>query len=106
MNVLRTHVEIFAKVCIRCQHNEGVTSSSTHLLCLQGEGVPEGDPLDGEDLVGGSQEEVKDPELLEEVEVSCTSDLLVLETYTLKWKTHSERCMKVYQYYINSSVNK
>lgn len=45
-----------------------------------------GNPLDGEegDQEGGDQEEAKDPKLLEEVEVSCTWDLLVLETYSLR----------------------
>lgn len=33
---------------------------------------------------GESQEEAKGPELLEEVEVFCTWELLVLETYSLK----------------------
>lgn len=56
----------------------------THLPCLQGEGVPGGDSLDGEGQVGGSQEEAKSPELLEEGEVSCTSDHQVLGTYNLR----------------------
>ncbi len=40
--------------------------------------------------MGGSQEEAKGPELLGEVEVSCTLGLLVLGTYSLKDR-HSER---------------
>lgn len=62
----------------------------THLPCLQGEEALGGDPLDGEGQVGGSQEEAKGPELLEEVAVSCTSGLLVLGTCSLR-DGHTER---------------
>lgn len=56
----------------------------TYLPCLEGVGVLGGDLLDGEGQVGGSQEEAKSPEPLEEEEVSCTLDHQVLGTYNLK----------------------
>lgn len=66
-------------------HEEGVDREG---------GRQEGGRQEGEHQVGGhrgegrqegeSQEEAKGPELLEEVEVFCTWELLVLETYSLK----------------------
>lgn len=53
----------------------GLHITVTHLPCLQGEGVQGGDPSD--------EEEANGPELLEEVEVSCTLDHLVRGTYSL-----------------------
>lgn len=66
----------------------GLHITVPHLPCLQGEGVQGGDPSDEEGRAGGSQEEANGPELLEEVEVSCTLDLLVLGTYSLT-ETHT-----------------
>lgn len=43
-----------------------------------------GDSLDAEDQVGGSQEEANSPEQLEEEEVFCTMDHLVLRTDNLR----------------------
>lgn len=51
--------------------------------CQEG-GRREGGHREGEHQEGESQEEAKGPELLEEVEVFCTWELLVLETYSLK----------------------
>lgn len=47
---------------------------------------------------GESQEEAKGPELLEEVEVFCTWELLVLETYSLK-----KRAMDVRRYLLHKA---
>lgn len=55
----------------------------THLPCLQGEGPLGGDPWGGGGQEGGSREEARGPGHLEEVEVSYTLDLLVLETCSL-----------------------
>lgn len=49
---------------------------------------------------GESQEEAKGPELLEEVEVFCTWELLVLETYSLK-----KRAMDSKKVFATQSLN-
>lgn len=49
---------------------------------------------------GESQEEAKGPELLEEVEVFCTWELLVLETYSLK-----KRAMDSKKIFTTQSLN-
>lgn len=49
---------------------------------------------------GESQEEAKGPELLEEVEVFCTWELLVLETYSLK-----KRAMDSKKIFATQSLN-
>lgn len=71
-------------------HEEGVDREGGR----QEGGRQEGGCREGEHQVGGhrgegrqegeSQEEAKGPELLEEVEVFCTWELLVQETYSLK----------------------
>lgn len=71
-------------LCAQVHQAHGCFLCMSHLPSLQGERVLGGDPEDGEGQVGESQEEAKGPELLEEVEVSCTLDLLVLGTCSLE----------------------
>lgn len=77
-------------------HEEGVDREG---------GRQEGGRREGEHQVEGrqegeSQEEAKGPELLEEVEVFCTWELLVLETYSLK-----KRAMDSKKIFATQSLN-